>query len=136
MTTTSTKPSTHENIAPIPLINADGSPNVDRCECTNPKMAVFLSCKACAVHQGRYAIEVQPHEEPCPICGDGKNPSFTLCTNCATERRYINHDRKTNPQCPPDHCECGATKPAAYKLCYQCHQDQTRFISIHEASNG
>ena len=132
MTTTPTIPNHQRPSSPVQFINDDGSTNVDKCDCSNPKMAIYFSCKACTVRQGRYNIEVEHGQDACPICGDGKNPTFSFCTNCATERRYINVDRRVNLTCPQDRCECGAYKPPAYSLCYSCRHRQTRLVTIHQ----
>ena len=135
MTTLSTTPTPQSHSSPVPFINADGSANIDECECSNPKMAIYFSCKACTVRQGRYNIEVEHDQDVCPICGDGRNPTFSFCTNCATERRYINVDRRVNLNCPQDSCECGTYKPMAYSLCHSCRHRQTSFVTIHEPSD-
>ena len=121
----------YQEASPVQFINTDGSANIDECQCTAPKMAVFFSCKACAVRQDRYSTEIEPGQDPCPLCQDGKNPAFTYCTSCAIERRYINVDRSANPECPNDQCSCGATKAAVFAFCNPCRYQHMRGITIH-----
>lgn len=104
-----------------------------RCQCGRNKLANTSHCKPCAVRRGVLEISVDPGEEPCPNCGDGKNPAFTYCTGCAIAEGYIDQQGQVSPDCPMDDCQCGNTKHAAYSQCSNCargitgyrHQDWT-----------
>ena len=104
-----------------------------RCQCSRSKLANTSQCKPCAVQRGVLEISVEPGEEPCPNCGDGKKPPFTYCTGCAMAEGYIDRHGQVSPNCPMDDCQCGNTKYAAYSQCSNCargitgyrHQDWT-----------
>lgn len=133
MTTTVHHEETQTQLPPVAFINADGTANVDDCPCGAPKLAIYDTCKACAVQQGRYSTEVEPTQVPCPICSDGRKASYALCTGCAVERHYIKADRSSNPSCPTDQCACGADKPAVFSRCNECRRRPHAIITIKNA---
>ena len=104
-----------------------------RCQCGRNKLANTSQCKPCAVQRGVLEISVEPGEEPCPNCGDGKKPAFTYCTGCAMAEGYIDQQGQVSPDCPMDDCQCGNAKYAACSQCSNCargitgyrHQDWT-----------
>ena len=104
-----------------------------KCQCGRNKLPNTSHCKACAVKRGVLEISIEPGEEPCPNCEDGKKPAFTYCTGCATAEGYIDQRGQISPDCPMDDCKCGNVKYAAYTQCSLCakgitgyrHQDWT-----------
>ncbi len=104
-----------------------------RCQCGRSKLASTSQCKPCAVERGVLETNVEPGEEPCPNCGDGKKPTFTYCVGCAIAEGYVDQQGQISPECPMDDCQCGNTKYAAYSQCSRCakgitgyrHQDWT-----------
>ena len=90
------------------------------CQCGEAKIPSARRCKACAVQLGTVQITVEPGEEPCPMCGDGRKPAFALCTGCATAAGYLDQNRQVSADCPNNQCQCGDLKPAAFTRCRNC----------------
>ena len=103
---------------------------VDHCDCGAEKLAAHRTCKKCAVDAGRYSIEVGAFEIPCPLCGDGRDPKFSLCTSCSVVKGYLKIDGTRNTDCPKDQCPCGRMKRAVFSACTHCWE------SNKPAANG
>jgi len=88
-----------------------------KCQCGRNKLPSTSQCKPGAVGRGVLEISVEPGEEPCPNCGDGKKPAFTYCTGCAIAEGYIDQQGQVSPDCPMDECPYGNRKYAAYSRC-------------------
>ena len=98
-----------------------------KCSCGRAKLPETNHCKPCAVALGILEVNVQPGEEPCPDCGDGKKPVFACCAPCAMSKEYIDRAYRVTANCPTDDCECGNAKYAAYAKCAQCVRGITGF---------
>ena len=103
---------------------------VDNCDCGAEKLMAHRTCKKCAVEAGRYSIEVTAFEIACPVCGDGRDAKFSLCTSCSIVKGYLNIDGTRNVDCPKDECGCGRMKRAVFSACTHCWE------SKKPASNG
>lgn len=97
------------------------------CNCGRRKIRTTSQCKPCAIERGALEAKVEPSEEPCPRCGDGKKPAFSYCTGCAIAEGYITEEGQIHQDCPIDDCHCGGTKYAAYSQCSKCSRGITGF---------
>ena len=99
-----------------------------QCQCGRSKLTNTSQCKVCAIQIGILDATVEPGEDACPNCGDGKNPTFAYCTGCAIAAGYISNQGYVTPDCPTDDCpQCNGQKTAAYAQCAQCNRGITGY---------